>query len=127
MKSSFRTARLTVCLVLAATLGAAVARPASADEHGEGRWRDHDRHEDIWRGNYWRDEYPHEEHRHRDYRRDDWHDAHRRDHYWRDEFRHDEYRHRPDVYYGAPPVVVTPGGYYVQPGATLNFSIPFFR
>ncbi|MEA2771795.1 MAG: hypothetical protein QOD93_4757 [Acetobacteraceae bacterium] len=46
---------------------------------------------------------------------------------WQDHDRYDDYRHRPDVYYSAPPVVVAPRGYYTQPGATLNFNLPFFR
>jgi hypothetical protein len=38
------------------------------------------------------------------------------------------YDHRGrDVYEGAPPVVIAPQGYYAQPGATLSFSLPFFR
>jgi hypothetical protein len=98
MTVSRATARLAVCLLLAATLGGALANSANADEHGRDEWRDHARHGD-------------------DRRRED----------WRHEDRRDEYRHRPDVYYSAPPVFEAPRGYYAQPGASLNFSLPFFR
>lgn len=44
----------------------------------------------------------------------------------RQEPRHDGgYDHRPDVYYGAPPVVYEPP-VYQQPGPVLSLTIPFF-
>jgi hypothetical protein len=113
MTVSCATARLAVCLVLAATLGGVLTGSAKADEHGRDEWRDHARHGDD---------------RHReDSRREDWRHEDWRHEDWRHESRRDEYRHRPDVYYSAPPVVEAPRGYYAQPGASLNFSLPFFR
>jgi hypothetical protein len=72
---------------------------ARADEHGRDGWRDRGR---------------------------DRHQAHERDR-WRGHDRYDDYRHRPDVYYSAPPVVLAPRGYHAQPGASLSFSLPFYR
>jgi hypothetical protein len=108
MANWIATARLTLCIVLAAgTLGSALPSPARADEHGRDGWEEHGH--DGWR-----------EHGH-----DRWRE-HTGDR-WREYDRYDDYRHRPDVYYSAPPVIVAPRGYYVQPGATLNFNLPFFR
>lgn len=101
MTSRIRTVRLTMCLALAvATLGSASPSPAWADEHGRDGWQEHGR--DRWREEHGRDR-------------------------WREHDRDEHYRYRPDVYYSAPPVIIVPRGYYVQPGATLNFSLPFFR
>ena len=94
-------ARLTVCLALAATLGGALASSAHAQNDRHDGWREHERH-DTWR-------------------------EHERHDGWREHEGHDEWRHRPDIYYSAPPVVVAPRGYYVQPGATLSFGLPFYR
>ena len=45
---------------------------------------------------------------------------------WRDEYRHGGYYRQPDVYYGAPPVVLFPPRYNPQPGITLNFVFPLY-
>lgn len=54
-------------------------------------------------------------------------DEHGRGYGGRQEHRHYEYRQRPEVYYGPPPIVYAPPGYYQQPGVSLNFGIPLFR
>jgi len=59
--------------------------------------------------------------REQEYRRPAWNNGH-----WRDRYRHGGHYRRPDVYYGAPPVVLVPPRYYPQPGVTLNFGFPLY-
>ena len=37
-----------------------------------------------------------------------------------------DHRGRHEGYYGPPPIVYAPPGYYVQPGISLNFGIPIY-
>ncbi len=43
------------------------------------------------------------------------------------QYQYDWRSRQPDMYYGAPPIIYAPPGYYQQPGATLSFSFPFYR
>lgn len=112
----FTAIRLVACLSFTALATAGFPTvPAHADEHGHDRGDFHDLGDDH--GHH---------HEHDNHRHDDHHHGYDEgtDRWW--EHRHDEYR-RPDVYYGAPPIVVAPPGYYVQPGVNLNLVIPLFR
>ena len=39
---------------------------------------------------------------------------------------HGGYRGGHEGYYGAPPIVYAPQGYYQQPGVSLNFGLPIY-
>ena len=97
-----RPLRLAACLGLAtAMLGGTLAVPARAENHPNGR------------GNAAH----HEVARQQDGNRGSWHEDHRRF----------DRGGGPDVYYGAPPVVYVPQGYYTQPGVSLNLEFPLIR
>jgi hypothetical protein len=107
MTNQIRAVRLAVGFALVAMLTGAPASPARADEHGRAGWQGRERDEG------------------QEPRRDGW-----REHGHDKRPEHDRYNNygqRPDIYYSAPPVIVAPRGYYTQPGATLNFNLPFFR
>ena len=107
MTNQIRALRLAIGVALVAMLTGAPATPGRADEHGRDGWQDHGRDE-------------RQEPRH-DGGREHGHDR------WQEHDRYSNYGQRPDIYYSAPPVIVAPRGYYTQPGATLNFNLPFFR
>lgn len=47
--------------------------------------------------------------------------------HWRGEHRHTGRDGGRDGYYGAPPVIYAPQGYYEQPGPSVYFGFPFLR